>query len=58
MRDPDPLAEFHQLARHPGPADGCQACAQADVASRQAATRARAGRRARERAVDRLLEVL
>jgi len=54
----DRLAEFHQLASHDGPADGCQACARAEAYRLEAATRARAGRRARERQVDELLEAL
>jgi hypothetical protein len=58
MPNPDPLAELHQLAGHPGPVDGCQKCAAADRARQEAATRARAGRRARRQAVDRLLEAL
>jgi hypothetical protein len=46
------LAEFHALAGHAGPADGCQDCASAQRRQRQAAAALRAHRRQARQQVD------
>jgi hypothetical protein len=49
------LAEFHALAGHAGPADGCQDCAAKLAQQRQAAAALRAHQRQARQHVDAIL---
>jgi hypothetical protein len=50
-----PLAEFHTLAGHAGPADGCQKCASTQRRQRSAAAALRTHRRHARQRVDAIL---
>jgi hypothetical protein len=52
----DALAEFHTLAGHAGPADGCQDCAAQQRHQRQGAAALRAHQRHARRHVDAILD--
>jgi hypothetical protein len=54
-RSSSALAEFHDLAGHAGPADGCQDCAAADQQRRQSTAALRAHQRQARQQVDAIL---
>jgi hypothetical protein len=54
-RSTSALAEFHVLAGHVGPADGCQDCANAQRRQRSAATALRTHQRQARQQVDAIL---
>jgi hypothetical protein len=52
---PEAVAEFHRLAGHAGPADGCPDCADQQQRQRQAASALRAHQRQTRQQIDGIL---